>query len=85
MQCFDSMLYFKYADNTFYVHYLAKDNIVFLLKTLIQAKNSHTNLEGNPNTSVNKGKLYKLDIICRDNTILSLSISKTVKKRHIYY
>jgi hypothetical protein len=67
LNCIDSMLTSKYTGYTFYVHNLGRYDVVFLLKTLINA-----------NITQNK---YNLEIISRDNLILSLIIHKKVKTK----
>lgn len=68
LNCIDSMLTAKYSGYTFYVHNLGRYDVVFLLKTLIQA-----NL---------KEDIYKLEIISRDDLILSFMISKKINTKN---
>ena len=67
IDCIDSMLTSKYTGYTFYVHNLGRYDAVFLLSVLITANMIDDR--------------YILDMICRDDTILSLSISKKVNKK----
>lgn len=68
MRCLDEMLKEKYHRYTFYVHNLGGFDSIFLLKVIINA----CDLDANK---------YKLDIITRDETILSLSIHKKIGKK----
>lgn len=58
------MLRFKYSDIIFYIHNLGKFDIVFIIKALLEY-----------NKWIDR-KVYKLEIIYRDNIILKLKIKK---------
>ena len=71
MKCIDSMLIEKYHRYTFYVHNLGKYDSIFLLKVIID-------------TCSNFPDIYEVNIITRDEVILSIKISKKVGNKTYY-
>lgn len=69
LNCVDEMLRPKYSGTTFYAHNFGKFDVVFILKTILE----YNKVEGN--------HPYILNIICREDVILKLSIKRVIEGR----
>lgn len=65
----DKMFSYKYYDTKFYCHNFGRFDVLFMLKALVEYK-----------LKTDKSEItYKLDVICRKDEILKLTITKVVK------
>ena len=84
--CINEMLRSKYSGITFYAHNLGKFDVVFIIKALLEY-NKINDPNGLKTEEVKCNKTdkkikdfngYKLNIICRDDVILKLKISRII-------